>query len=173
MRKHGEENILITVLESASTFEGLCAAEISWIAKLNTRGATGLNLTAGGEGQLGRIPTAEQRATLSRSHMGQERTTETRRKISAANLGEKNDLAKLTEKQVENIKIMLWHGLYGKDIALAHGVTAAAIASINVGATWAHVDHPYIGPGQKPGSFYRNKRERAWFRSEAERLATA
>lgn len=52
----------IQVLQEKSAASELAEAEICWIADLRAKGVALTNLTAGGEGTSGRVPTAEQLA---------------------------------------------------------------------------------------------------------------
>lgn len=70
--------------------EQLNALEVAWIKKLNTFGG-GYNMTKGGEGQLGRYLTEEQKKHLSEINKGElnpsyglKRSLETRQKMSIA-----------------------------------------------------------------------------------------
>ncbi|WP_287257689.1 HNH endonuclease [Mesorhizobium sp.] len=53
--------------------------------------------------------------------------------------GEKNGVAKLSDKQVASIKAMLEIGARGVDVAFAFGVSKQAISSIRAGHNWAHI----------------------------------
>lgn len=53
--------------------------------------------------------------------------------------GEKNGRAKLSEKEVCAIKILLKAGLAHEDIAKEFGVSKPTISDINRGKTWSHV----------------------------------
>ena len=61
--------------------------EIFWIKELDTFEGEGYNLTAGGDGWLGRIHTEESRRKLSEAAKGKTPTAETRRKLSEAAKG--------------------------------------------------------------------------------------
>lgn len=53
MRKHGDTNVISTVLEELETPEELAAAEMRWIAHFRERAQADLNMTDGGEGTFG------------------------------------------------------------------------------------------------------------------------
>ena len=112
----------MTVVESVSgSPDDVAAVERRWIARLRAEGCSLTNLTDGGEGTPGRKVSAETRAKVSRSNMGNttargctrsaatrallraqklgntyslglKRTAETRARMSAANMGNKSSL---------------------------------------------------------------------------------
>jgi group I intron endonuclease len=72
IKKHGFATFAVDVLEAGvATEEELRALEIQWIATLGaTDRARGYNLTAGGEGMRGYVPSAETRALWSSLRKG-------------------------------------------------------------------------------------------------------
>lgn len=54
-------------------------------------------------------------------------------------VGEKNNLAKLTEKEVIAIRRLCMTGMSGAKIAALFGVTAACISKIKLGQAWKHL----------------------------------
>lgn len=96
IRKYGTINFRMTVLCRARA-ELLGSLEMFFIRLLGTRieHGFGYNMTDGGEGMHGRIPTAETRAKMSAALIGNRRgatrqiTDEFRRKCSEANAGRK------------------------------------------------------------------------------------
>lgn len=61
IRKHGGE---LTVLAQGVTWAEAKRLEIEWIARLGTRAPAGYNMTTGGQGTQGRIPTAKHRRAV-------------------------------------------------------------------------------------------------------------
>jgi group I intron endonuclease len=83
MRKYGEENFVMDVVDFSLLEEELNDKEIAWIAKLDTTNdKKGYNCTIGGQG---RIHTASSRARMK----GRKCSPETRAKLVAANTGRK------------------------------------------------------------------------------------
>lgn len=66
IRKCGRENFSLKILEECSTLEQLNEREKFWIITLNTKRPNGYNLTDGGRGNCGYIPTAQARKNMSR-----------------------------------------------------------------------------------------------------------
>lgn len=72
--KYGPENFEWTVLFEGDDNKELMRVEVAMIAMLQTKMPRGYNLTHGGEGTLGYEPTAESRARMSASLMGNTHT---------------------------------------------------------------------------------------------------
>ena len=53
--------------------------------------------------------------------------------------GEKNNMSKLTESNVIEIKNLLSNGIFHKDIALLYNVSRRCITDINKGLTWKNI----------------------------------
>ena len=70
IRKYGEENFSVEIIDTALSKEELDKKEIYWIDKLKTKHPLGMNLTDGGEGVLGREVPVEQREHLSKMWSG-------------------------------------------------------------------------------------------------------
>ena len=87
IRKYGARAFQRTLLERMSTEAGAHHAERLWIAELGTYGRGGYNSTAGGEGTLGRVLSAESRARISVAHTGRVRSAEARANMSAGRKG--------------------------------------------------------------------------------------
>jgi hypothetical protein len=87
----------------------------------------------------GKIPSEETRQKLSIAGMGRTQKASTKKKIASAQYGEKNHAAKLTQLQVEQIRIMLSDGLKQKDIASRFGVAEGTISKIHTGVRWSAV----------------------------------
>ncbi len=67
IKKYGADNFLITILAEENAWIALCAMEIAAIAEHRTMSPHGYNLTRGGEGVPGFVPTDEDRARTSSS----------------------------------------------------------------------------------------------------------
>lgn len=108
IRKHGAENISVTVL-SYVRIDELCDAERWWIAELRGLGYQLLNLTEGGEGNFGWVPTAETRVNMS-AGASASMTAERRAVLAAARVGKL-----LSEETKEKIsKAQRGHPAYEK-----------------------------------------------------------
>ncbi len=108
IRKYGKEAFIITVLGEAAAWEELCAMEQAAIAKYQTFGPLGYNLTHGGDGTGGwqhseetkqrialktrgrRVP-VHAREAVSKRHKGVPKSPEQRQKMGAWQRGEKNN----------------------------------------------------------------------------------
>ena len=86
IRKYGEENFTIEVLEECETKEQLNEREIFWIAFFNCMVPNGYNVAEGGQGNWERTP--ESIAKMSRK--GKHHTEESKAKIAASLMGDKN-----------------------------------------------------------------------------------
>jgi group I intron endonuclease len=69
IRKYGFENVIATVLSYAE-IDDLKSAERWWIAELRNLGYSLLNLTDGGEGNLGWVPSEETRRRIGDANRG-------------------------------------------------------------------------------------------------------
>lgn len=90
IRKYGIENFKFEILEENIPREKLDEREEYWIEKMESFGDKGYNLTKGGNGNKGRIWSAEQREAQSKRIKGRHTgpcSEETKKKISLANKG--------------------------------------------------------------------------------------
>jgi group I intron endonuclease len=89
IEKYGWENHIFEVIDSAPV-DQLNTLEIEYIQKYNSfhyENKNGMNLTKGGEGTLGRIPSKEQRQKLSDSLKGKKHSKETKQLMSLLKKG--------------------------------------------------------------------------------------
>ena len=124
IRKYGEENFNIEVIEECETFEQLNEREIFWISYLKCKQPNGYNLTDGGKGingiteearikkskemmgnkyALGYHHSDKTRKKMSVAHTGKKFTDEHRANLSAANMGHKvtpETRAKISAKKI-------------------------------------------------------------------------
>lgn len=146
--KYSDNNFKFYVLEECEA-ESLSDCEIKWIKQLDTY-KHGYNMTAGGEGQLGRPQTPEQRKHLSEINMGPlnpnyglKRSLETRQKMSIAMSHKRKPLSdahkqKISE-QCKNVdhssqnKAVLWieQGMIYKSLSEAAEMTGYSISGIS------------------------------------------
>ncbi len=82
--KYGRDAFRCVVLEDCIDEATALAREVLWIAELGTRFPSGFNMTDGGEGVSGAIPSSETRAKISAGNKGKTFSAETRAKIGAA-----------------------------------------------------------------------------------------
>lgn len=118
IRKHGSESFSWEILCECNTKEKLDKKELYYIKKYNTQSPYGYNLTNGGEGTLGYIPSIETRKKMSDSakkrigesatHYGMKHSEESKQKMRDSlkgrvpwNKGKK--LKPLTEEQKKKI----------------------------------------------------------------------
>ena len=80
--KYGEGSFSIESIDSARSESELCKKEVFHIARLNTVTPNGYNLTIGGEGSLGWVPSEECRKKISIANSGRERTKEANEKAA-------------------------------------------------------------------------------------------
>lgn len=92
------------------------------------------------ESNRNRIVTEETRKRMSKSKRRENLSKETREKLSKENKGDKNPNAKLNEKLVKEIKILLKEGLTQQKIANKFNVSRALIGKIKNGQLWSHVE---------------------------------
>jgi group I intron endonuclease len=95
------------------------------------------------ESNLGKKHSDETKAKISKTKTGtkgKKHSDETKRKISESHQGEKFYGAKLTEKRVRMIKVMLRSDIKThKQIAKLFGVTKQTIGDIKRGKSWSHI----------------------------------
>lgn len=82
----------------------------------------------------------EYKAKMSKVKMGSRHTPATRQKMSKAKMGEKAPLAKLTEKDVIQIKLAFERGESNSNIAKRYKVHQYTIWRIKTGKAWRHVN---------------------------------
>lgn len=89
IKKYGIENLTFDVYCEGCE-ENIKQLEVTLIAQLNTKAPNGYNLTDGGEGSTGWVPSNETRENMSKAHsgsknamFGKKHSKETRAKISA------------------------------------------------------------------------------------------
>ena len=106
-----------------------------------------VNMTDGGDGTKGWIPSAETKAKMSKANKGNKKSAEHKAKISAAKEGEKGSNAKLTEEIViEIIYQCKFHYYWGmmSDLAKQYGVNPDAISAIKSNRKWKHIDRDSV-----------------------------
>ena len=81
----------------------------------------------------------ERMAANGRKGRGRPTPPEVREKMAAAQRGDLNHYAKLTESQVRDIKTRLAAGERGRHLAAEFGVTEVAVSNIKRGRRWSHV----------------------------------
>lgn len=89
IRKYGAESAKVETLVIADRWDYLCDLERRAIVAFGTKLPHGYNTTDGGDGTLGRVPTAAHRARVSAAHVGRVRTPEHSANIAAAKRGKK------------------------------------------------------------------------------------
>lgn len=88
MNKYGTESFTFNVIACARNWEDLCEVEKALIAQHGTYGTSGYNSTRGGDGTLGRVHSARERAQRGQKMLGNKngivRTEEHRERLRAA-----------------------------------------------------------------------------------------
>ena len=91
IKKYERDNFTVEIIRYPNVpRQILCWFERSHIAEQNTKAPNGYNLTDGGEGAIGRSPSANTREKLSDARRGKTHTAETKAKLSKAKRGENN-----------------------------------------------------------------------------------
>lgn len=86
IRKHGEDAFKREVIDFG-TWTEMLAAEIEAIAEHRSRGISCYNMTDGGEGSLGVVPSAEKRKRISASLRGRSLSAEHRQRVGEIQRG--------------------------------------------------------------------------------------
>ena len=152
--KYGKENFVFEILEYVEDEGLLLDREDYWIAFYDTTNPEkGYNIRIKassnkgykqsdeakrkiGDSHRGQIITKEQRETLRIKNTGKKSSEETKKKISDAGYGENNPRAKLTEKEVREIKIMVLIEPNVEIIAAIFNISTGTIYNIRAGRTW-------------------------------------
>jgi group I intron endonuclease len=118
IRKYGSENFDWKILQKCDTIEELNKLEIHYIELYDTFN-NGYNLTKGGKGAVGYVPSRETRKKISEFRTGMNFSEETKRKISEGNKGKKHPMwgKKHPEETKQKISEALKgrkHPMYGK-----------------------------------------------------------
>jgi len=87
LRKYGISCFDFTIIETCESKEILREREIYWIEYFNSKWPSGYNLTDGGEGMSGHIPSKETRNKLSQALRGHKRSEEHQKNWAASRIG--------------------------------------------------------------------------------------
>jgi group I intron endonuclease len=127
IRKYDYETLKWEIIDIADSIEELNIKEIYWIKYYNSfirnKNSNGYNSNIGGGSNLGYLPSEE-----------------TKIKISKAGSGEKNSRAKLSEKDVNEIRRLITSGIKQKTIADLFEVKEPTITKIKNGDRWKTVN---------------------------------
>ena len=115
--KYGLEAFGFEILKECSDDE-LDYWEMYYIEKLNTKAPNGYNLTDGGGGMHGYVPSEETRRKLSEANTGKQLTEETKRKLSEANTGK--PLTEETKRKLSEANTGEKNPNYGKPLSEEH-----------------------------------------------------
>lgn len=143
MRKHGAENIQMTVIETFTDedLHMINDREILHIAQARAYYGKNLNLTDGGDGQTGRVMSDEEKARRS----GYRHTDEAKAKISAASAGNKHSLG---YKHSDEAKARIASARQGKKLSESTKAKIALTKTGNSigGHTRWHVKRNLVNP---------------------------
>jgi group I intron endonuclease len=168
LKKYGFKNFKWEQIDCADNKNELNKKETDWIAFYHSNNETcGYNMTEGGDGVRGFIPSKESREKrgksihehfkkyprgrfkkshkekLSIAHKGKALTKKHRENISISgkgkHTGSKNSSAKLTEEIAFLIKIDIKKGMRNCEIARKYNVSQYIVSAIKTGHTWRHI----------------------------------
>lgn len=129
LKRQGQKPI-IEELDLVSDDENWEEVERYWINFYRSLGYRLTNHSTGGSGGAAGLP----------------RSTEWATKIGEANRGSRNGMAKLTEQQVKEIRVLLASGKYlQREIAEQFGVSRRLIGMIKKGIRWKQADDLALG----------------------------
>lgn len=127
IRKYGENNFNVKIIDKVETWEEACKREIYYIKNLKTKIPNGYNMTDGGEGTLGLLVSEKVKQKLSIAHKGLQ-------------VGEKHGSAKVTEQDVLTIrKRYKTERISSSQLAEKYGVKLEQIYCIISGKSWSHI----------------------------------
>lgn len=142
IKKYGKEKFSITIIESDSLEELIFEREKFWITYYKTNiikygDEFGYNLTDGGEGSAGHIMSEEGKEKLRQFNLGKKYSLETKKIQSLQRQGENNNLSKLTDKEVAEIK---GSKLTTKELEIKFKISRSVIQKIRSNKLWSHID---------------------------------
>lgn len=112
IRKYGIKKFDWKILQECDTIEELNRLEVHYI-KLYDTFNNGYNLTKGGEGKVGYVPSKETRKKISEFRTGMKLSEKTKRKISEGNKGKKHHM--WGKKRLEETKRKISEALKGEN----------------------------------------------------------
>uniref|UniRef100_A0A6M3XPF2 Putative endonuclease n=1 Tax=viral metagenome TaxID=1070528 RepID=A0A6M3XPF2_9ZZZZ len=143
LKKYGIDAFNISTIDTAKNIDELNKLEEKYIKEYNSLSPNGYNLTTGGNNCK---CSEETKRKISETSKGKIFSEETKKKLSEANRGERSPTAKLTEKQVIEIKKMLKSGNYIQlETAKKFNVAGSTIGSISGGYNWKYLNADFKG----------------------------
>lgn len=138
IRKHGEGNLQLDILDLAVSREHLDTLEIHWISLMRALGFADLNVLDGGGGAMGYSPTREQVERVASQLRGRAVPPEQmgRRMEGRERLG----VNKIRMADVPRIRERLVAGDSIGILASDYSVTPQAIYAIKTGKSWARIN---------------------------------
>lgn len=139
--KYGRDSFKCTVLEECKDEATALLSEIFWIAFLDTKSPYGFNLTDGGEGVSGAVPSEETRAKISAGNRGKAVSAETRAKIGAASRARvctdearaNMSASRRGRTHTPETRAKMSAALMGNSRGSGHTISAATRAKMNAG----------------------------------------
>jgi len=113
IRKYGWKNFEWKILEECDSKEELDEMEFHYIKQYDTY-HNGYNLTLGGEGNPGWIPSEETKEKISKAHKGKKLSEETKQKLRKANSGENHPFYGKKRPDISKKYKGEGHPFYGK-----------------------------------------------------------
>jgi group I intron endonuclease len=107
IRKHGAEDFEVSAVALAKTWKELLGLEVVLIRQFDTFN-NGYNMTLGGEGNLGWVPSPEWRLKLRKINLGKVLSDATRSKISASTAGANNPRFGTKWSEETRVKVVDW-----------------------------------------------------------------
>lgn len=163
IHKYGEKNFIFEIIDQSENEQDIMQKEIKYISDFK-KNCQIYNITEGGEGVTGYIPTIETRIKLSKANKGKlagdknpmfgkgnlilgknnpfynkEHTKESKDKMSVKRKGDKNPRALLTIENIKEIKSNK-NNLSVKKMAELYSVSTQTIYKILDGTNWSDVE---------------------------------
>jgi len=149
--KYGEKNFRKTILEHCYN-SNWQEREIFWIKEKDTFGKNGYNLTTGGEGGFNKIISKMGRKNMSIAATGRKLSTETKKKLSIASMGNIPTNKGIPGLQSKEGRKRISETHKGKSKSLDH---RQKIGESRIGLIYDKIECPHCHSMADPGNFKR------------------